>query len=120
MVKIFGRELAAWLALIAAGFGILTSFGFNVDNHVQGVVTAIVVFVFAVVAAVALHDGIIALATGIATAGFSLLAAFGLEWPADKQAYLIGAVTVILGFFVRTQATAPVPPVVSPSGKLVV
>lgn len=119
MVKIFNRELPVWLALIAAVIGVLTSFGINVDSHVQGVITAVVVFVFAVVAAVALHDGIIALVTGIATAAFSLLAAFGLNWPADKQGYLIGAITVILGFFVRTQATAPVPAAVSPAGKLV-
>jgi hypothetical protein len=120
MVKIFGRELAAWLALIAAVIGVLTAFGFNVDSHVQGWVTAGVVFVFAVAAAVALHDGIIALVTGVTTALFSLFAAFGLEWPADKQAYVVGLITVILGFFVRTQATAPVGAEASPSGKLVV
>jgi uncharacterized membrane protein len=120
MTKIFGRELAVWLAFIAAVIGVLTSFGINVDPHVQGWITAVVVFVFAVVAAVALHDGIIALATGVVTAAFSLFAAFGLEWPAEKQGYILGALTVILGFFVRTQATSSVPATASPAGKLVV
>jgi hypothetical protein len=119
-VKIFGRELAVWLATLAAVFQVATSFGFNVSGHTQGIVTAVVVFVFAVAVAVHSGDGIIALVTGVVTALFSLFAAFGLNWTADQQGYLIGAITVVLGFFVRTQVTSPVPPAVSPPGKLVV
>ncbi len=119
MVKILGRELAVWLATIAAVFQVVTSFGFDVNGHVQGIVTAVVVFVFAVVLAVQAHDGIIALATGVATALFSLFAAFGLEWPAEKQGFVIAALTAVLGFFVRTQVTSPIPADASPAGKLV-
>lgn len=119
MVKIFGRELAVWLAVIAAVFQVVTSYGLDLDGHVQGIVTAVVVFVFAVATAIAAHDGIIALATGIATALFSLFAAFGLEMPAEKQTLWLGLITIGLGFFVRTQVGAPVGPEASPKGKLV-
>lgn len=119
MVKIFGRELATWLALIAGVFQVVTSYGFDVSGHVQGIATAVVVFVFAVAVAVQAHDGIIALVTGVATALFSLFAAFGLDMPADKQALWLGTIGLVLGFFVRTQVTSPVPATASPAGKLV-
>lgn len=120
MVKIFGRELAVWLAVVAAVFQVVTSYGLDVSGHVQGVVTAVVVFAFAVVAAVQVHDGIIALVTGIATAAFSLFAAFGLDMPADRQTLWLGAATLLLNFFVvRPSVTSPVPASVSPAGKLI-
>jgi hypothetical protein len=120
MVKIFGRELAVWLATIAAVFQVVTSFGFDVDGHVQGIVTAVVVFVFAVVVAVRSGDGIIAMATGVVTALFSLFAAFNLEWSPERQGYVIGALTLILGFWVRDRVVSPTPAAVSPPNKLVV
>lgn len=119
VVKLFGRELAVWLATIAAVFQVVTSYGFDVNGHVQGIITAVVVFVFAILVAIHAHDGIIALVTGIATALFSLFAAFGLDMPADKQGFILGAITMVLGFFVRTQVTSPVSASVSPSGKIV-
>lgn len=119
MVKIFGRDQVAWLAVVAAVFGVVTSYGFDLSGHVQGIVTAVVLFVFAVANAVHVHDGIVALVTGIATALFALFAAFNLDWTAGHQAYILGVLTVVAGFFVRTQVTAPVPASVSPAGKLV-
>jgi hypothetical protein len=121
MVKIFGRELAVWLAAIAAVFQVVTSYGFDVNGHVQGIVTAVVIFVFAVAVAVAAHDGIIALATGVITALFSLFAAFNLDMSAQQQGFWVNAVTLLLAFFVvRPNVGAPIGPEVSPSGKLVV
>lgn len=118
-MKIFGRELAVWLGVIAAVFQVVTSFGLDLDGHWQGIVTAGVVFVFAVVTAIRSGDGIIAMATGVVTALFSLFAAFNLEWSPERQGYIIGAITVILSFWVRDRVTSPVPASVSPPGKLV-
>ena len=118
-VKLFGRELAVWLAAIAAVFQVVTSDGFDVDGQVQGIVTAVIVFAFAVVVAVRSGDGLIALVTGIITALFSLFAAFNLDWSPERQGYIIGAVTLILGFWVRDRVISPVGPEVSPPGKLV-
>lgn len=118
-MKIFGRELAVWLATVAAIFQVVTSFGLDLDGHWQGIVTAVIVFVFAVVVAIRSGDGIIAMATGVVTALFSLFAAFNLEWSPERQGYIIGAITLILGFWVRDRVTSPVPASVSPPGKLV-
>lgn len=119
MVKILGRDQVAWLALVAAVFGVVTSYGFDVSGHVQGISVAVVLFVFAVANAIHVHDGIIALVTGLATALFSLFAAFNLDWTANHQTVILGLLTLVAGFFVRTQVTSPVPASVSPAGKLV-
>jgi hypothetical protein len=119
MGKIFGRDQVAWLAAIAAVFQVVTGYGFDVSGHTQGIVTAVVVFVFAVWNAIHVHDGVIALVTGVMTALFSLFAAFNLDWTTGKQVFWIAAVTAVLGLFVRTQVTSPVPASVSPAGKLV-
>jgi hypothetical protein len=120
VVKIFGRELTVWLAMIASVFQVVTSYGLDVSGRAQGIATAIVVFAFAVVTAVAAHDGIIALATGVITALFSLFAAFGLDMSAQQQGFWVNAVTMVLAMFVvRPAVTSPVGPEVSPSGKLV-
>lgn len=120
MVKIFGRELAVWLATIASVFQVVTAYGFDRSGHVQGIVTAVVVFLFAVVTAIAAHDGIVALATGVFQALVSLFFAFGLEMSATDQALWVNAITAALSFFlVRPNVGAPVGPEVSPKGKLV-
>jgi uncharacterized membrane protein len=119
-MKILDREISAWLAVVAAVFQVVTSYGFDVDGELQGMITAGVVFVFAVAVAIKAGDGIIALVTGIAVALSSLFAAFGLNWSAETQTLWVGLATVIVGLFVRTQVVAPVGPDVSPPGKLVV
>lgn len=120
MVKIFGREIAFWLATIASVFQVVTAYGFDQDRKFQGIATAIVVFAFAVITAIAAHDGIIALVTGIFGAGVSLFTAFGLNMSADHQALWVNAITAVLAVFVvRPNVTAPVGPEVSPAGKLV-
>lgn len=119
MVKIFGRDQVAWLALVAAVFQVVTGYGLDVSGKWQGGITAVVIFVFAVANAVHVHDGIIALVTGIATALFALFAAFNLHWTVGHQVEILGLLTVLGAFFVRTQVTSPVPAAVSPAGKLV-
>ena len=120
MVKIFGREMTAWLAVIAGAFQVVTAYGFDVNGHVQGIATAAVVFVFGVYTAWQAHDGIVALATSVFTAGTALFAAFGLNMSADHQALWVNGITLVLAFFfVRPNVTPPVGPEVSPAGKLV-
>lgn len=119
MFKLWGREQVVWLAIVAAVAQVLMSYGFDVSGTFQGIVTAIIVFVFAVGNAVRVHDGVIALATGILTALFSLFTALNLDWTAGHQTYIVGAVSLVLAFFTRQTVTNPVPASVSPAGKLV-
>jgi UDP-N-acetylmuramyl pentapeptide phosphotransferase/UDP-N-acetylglucosamine-1-phosphate transferase len=99
--------------------GVITGFGVDVDPHVQGYITAVIVFVFGVYNAVKLHDGLNALVSHVALALFSLFAALGLDWSSEKQAAIIGALALVTGFVTRQLVVNPVPANVSPAGKLV-
>jgi UDP-N-acetylmuramyl pentapeptide phosphotransferase/UDP-N-acetylglucosamine-1-phosphate transferase len=118
MFRLFGREQVVWLALIAAVAQVATSYGLDVSGKAQGIVTAVVVFVFAVGNAVRMHDGIIALATGVVNALFSLFAALNLHWTTGHQTVIVGALTLLLGFFTRQVVGNPIPAKVSPAGRL--
>lgn len=120
MTRIFGREQALWLGLVAGVVGVLTGFGVQVDPHVQGGITAVIVFVFGVYNAIKLHDGLNALVSHIALALFALLAAFGLNWSDHKQALILGGLALAVGFVTRQLSTNPIPATVSPAGRLVV
>jgi hypothetical protein len=119
VTKIWGREQAMWLGLVAGVVGVLTGFGVDVSAHTQGIVTAAVVFVFGVYDAVKLHDGLNALVSHITLAAFSLFSAFGLDWSNEKQAVILGSLALVTGFVTRQLSTNPIPASVSPAGKLV-
>jgi hypothetical protein len=119
MFKLFGREQVIYLAVIAGVAQVLMSYGFDVSRTFQAVATAIIVFVFAVGNAVRMHDGAVALATGVLNAAFALFAGLGLDWSTGHQAYIVGAVTAGLGLFTRQQVTNPIPATISPANKLV-
>jgi len=119
VTKIFGRDLPMWLGLVAGVVGVLMGFGVEVSPHVQGGVTAAIVFVFGVYNAIRLHDGLNSLVSHVSLALFSLLAAFGLNWDDHKQALILGSLALVTGFITRQLSTSPVPASVSPAGKLV-
>jgi hypothetical protein len=110
MIKIFGREPALWLALIAGVVQSLTAFGVNVSPGVQTAVNAVAAGVVAVILAVVLKSGAIAAALmQLAAGGMALVVGLGLNWGADRQSIVMSAVAVLISFFTRTQVTAPVP-----------
>jgi hypothetical protein len=118
-MKLFGREPAFWLALLASLLQALTAFGLDVDGQLQAIITAIVTAVFGIITAVMVGDGIIAAATGLAQAFISLFLYFGLDWSAEDQTKVLAFLTLALGLWVRDKVTAPRPATVSPPGKLV-
>lgn len=118
-MKLFGREQAVWLQMVAAVFTVLMGYGVDMDGRVQGLITAAVVFVFSVVTAVRNGDGIVAMATGIAVALFALFAAFGWDWSQEHQANVLSLIVVAGGFVMRQLTVSPTPATVSPPGKLV-
>lgn len=107
-MKLFGREPAVWLALIAAIVMGVSTFIWNLTPDQQGTINALAVAVFGVATAVSVHQGALA----AVTAGFKTLIAlgisFGLKLTADQQLVVMTIVTAAGAFFVRTQATPKV------------
>ena len=119
MGKIYGREPATWLALVAAVWGVLSAFGIDFSAETQSVVTAALAAVLGIVVAIQVHDGILPALNGLVVAAVSLVSHFALHWSAEEQATKVGALTLLIAWFVtRPNVTAPVPASVSPAGKL--
>lgn len=120
MFQLFHREQVVYLGVIAGVAQVLVAYNVDVSGVFQGVATAIVVFVFAVGNAIKVHDGAIALATGLFNAAVALVAAFGLDMSPTHQSLWVGLATVLIAAFTRQQVVNPVPAAISPAGRLVV
>lgn len=119
MGKIYGREPAVWMALVAAVWGVLSAFGIGFSDQTQSVVTAAIAAVLGFVVAVQVGDGLLAALNGLVVAAVSLVSHFALHWSAEEQAAKVGALTLLIAWFVtRPNVDAPAPATVSPPGKL--
>jgi len=107
--KIFGREPVLWLALVEIAIKALCALVLHLSPDQQAVVNAAVVAAAGVVVAVSTHDGVSGAILGLVQAILALGAGFGLHWSADQQAMVMSLASALVGAFVRTQVTAPVP-----------
>jgi len=111
-MKWFQREPAAWAALAGVVVMVVGRFaGWSPDA--QGAVNAVALAVLGVITAVVVGtrgDGLLALIVGLAKAALAALLAFKVHVSADDQVLIMTAVTMLGGFFLRTQLTAPVGP----------
>jgi hypothetical protein len=110
MPKIFGREPALVLALIAILVKTGAAFGLNVSTDQQAVINAAAAAIAGLAVAVIAHDGISAALLGAVQAVIALAVGFGLHWSADQQAVVMSLAAAIAAMFVRTQVTATIPP----------
>lgn len=108
-MKIFGREPAAFTALIAVGIKLLAAFGVGLSSDQQAVLNAVAAAAVGLTVAVMAHDALAAPLYGLAQALLALAVGFGLHWSADQQAVVLSFVQLAIGMFVRTQVTARVP-----------
>jgi hypothetical protein len=109
-VKIFGREPAVWLALIAAALKLVGAFWVGLGPDQQAWINAVLAAAMGLAIAFIVHDGVVAAVLGLAQAILSLAVGYGLDWSADQQAVVMAFVTMVAGAFDRTQVTAPVGP----------
>jgi hypothetical protein len=107
-IRVFGREPAAWLSLVAVAVKLLAAFGLDVTADQQATINALAAAVMGVLIAALVHDGVGAAIIGFAQAALALAVGFGLDWSADRQAVVMAAATVVVGMWDRTQVTAPV------------
>jgi hypothetical protein len=108
-MKVFGREPAAWLGLVAVIVKLVAAFGLDVSADQQAAINGIAAAAMGVLVAAFVHDGLGAAIIGLAQAALALGLGYGLDWTADRQAVVMAAVTVVVAMWDRTQVTAPIP-----------
>ncbi|MFC4035707.1 hypothetical protein ACFO3J_30180 [Streptomyces polygonati] len=116
-MKIFGREPALWVALVAIIVKLSTAFGLDLTNDQQAVINAVAAALTGLIVAISVHDGIGAAVIGLVQAGLSLAVGFGLHWSPEQQATVLSLASAIVAMWTRTQVTAKVPatPVIPPA-----
>lgn len=113
-VKIFGREPAAWIGLIEGILVFLLAFGLGIDQSTFGPIMAVVVALGGAYTAWATKDTMLGAVLGLAKALLVLMAVYGLTLTDQQTAAIMGIVSLVVGFWQRTQTT-PVHDPVSPS-----
>ena len=103
---VFGREPAAWTALISAVLVLLTTFGFNISTDVQGVIMAAVNAVLGLIVVIAVKESVYPALVAVVQTALPLMVAFGLNLTEQQQGAILAVSTITLGFvFTRPQVT---------------
>lgn len=110
-MKIFGREPALILALVAAAVALFSATVFDLSIEQQGVLNAVAVAVIGLATAFAVaRDKLAPAILGLVQAVLALALAFGLAISPETQGAAMAFVAALVGAFVRTQVAAPVGP----------
>ncbi len=110
-MKLFGREPAVLLSLIAVIVKLVAAFGVEVSGEQQAVINTVAAAAVGVALAVMASDGIGAALVGFIQAAVALAVGFGLDWSAEQQAVVLSVAAGVVAMWDRTQVTAPVPAV---------
>lgn len=108
-MKLFGREPALILGLVAVVVKVVSAFVVDVTADQQAWINAVAAAAVGLILAVMVHDGVGAAVLGLVQATIALAVGFGLDWSADQQAVVMSLVAAVVAMFDRTQVTAPVP-----------
>lgn len=105
-MKIFGREPAAFIGLISGVLSLLLSLNLlGLTNETVGLIMGVVTAAFGVYTAYVTKDTMLGVIVGFVNATFALVAGYGFELSPDTTAAAIAIVTVLVGFFQRTQTS---------------
>jgi hypothetical protein len=107
-VKVFGREPAIWLAVVAALVYAVDAFVFDLSDGQAALINGAAAAVLGLATAWLTRDGWSAAALGALKALLALALGFGLKLSPDQQAAVLTVAAALVAAFVRTQATAPV------------
>jgi hypothetical protein len=108
-LKIFGRDPAAWLALIAVLVEGGVAWGIDLTDVQQARINAAATLLMGlIVAAVVARDQIIPAAASALGGILQLMVAFGVDVSQEKIATAGAVLTTVLAFWLRTQVTAPI------------
>jgi len=107
--RILGREPAAWSGLIQALLALALSLNlFALTSETVALIMAVVNAAFGVYLAWVTANTMLGVIVGLTEAVFALVAGYGYELSTATTAAAIAVVTVLVGFFQRTQTT-PLP-----------
>lgn len=111
MVKIFGREPAAYVGLIEGllAFALTMNLFHLNDQWVTGIM-AVVVSLFGLYTAYVTKDTLLGPVIGLAKAGFMIAVLLGFSLTVDQTGAVIAVITLVFGFFQRTQTSPAVTP----------
>lgn len=108
-MRIFGREPAVWLGLVAVAVQAAVAWGIHLTETQQANINAAATLLMGLaIAIVAARDQIVPAAAGALGGVLQLLVAFGADLSQEKIATAGAVVTAVLAFWLRTQVTAPV------------
>ena len=103
---VFGREPAAWTALISAALVLLTTFGIGISTDTQGIILAAVNAVLGLIVVITVRESVYPALVAVVQTAVPLVVAFGLHLTEAQQGAVLAVATVTLGFvFTRPQVT---------------
>ncbi|GAA4226138.1 hypothetical protein GCM10022254_10170 [Actinomadura meridiana] len=108
-MKIWGREPAVWLGLVAVVVQTLVAWGVDLSEGQQAGVNAVAsLAVGLAVAVTAAHDRIVPAASGLLVGVLQLAVSFGWDLSQERITTAGALLTAVLAAWLRTQVTAPV------------
>lgn len=111
-MKYFGREPVYILGFIAALLQALSAFGVDLSADTQTLINAVSAAAVGLITAVVLKTGALAaMLVQFAQAVMALCVGLGLDWSADHQSKVMGAIAAFVTLWLRERVTAPVPTV---------
>lgn len=106
---VFGREPAAWTALVSAALVLLTTFGISISTDTQGVIIAAVNAILGLIVVITVRESVYPALVAVVQTTIPLVVAFGLDLTEQQQGAILAVATVTLGFaFTRPQVTPKV------------
>jgi hypothetical protein len=114
--RIFGRDPALILTLVATAIRLLGAFVIDLSDGQQAALNAVATAGLSFVLAKAVRrEGQVPAFLGLVQALLALAIGFGLDLSAENQAVIMSFVGAAAAMFTRTQVQAPVPPSDAPT-----
>lgn len=108
-MKVFGREPAVWLGLVAVGVQFAVAWGVSLSEEQQAGINAVATLAMGLaVAVMSARDQIVPAASGLLVGVLQLAVAFGFDLSQEKITTAGALLTALLALWLRTQVTAPV------------
>lgn len=105
-----GREPAQWIGLFSAAVALFSAIVLPLSIGQQGALIAVATAAFGVAGALAVSaEKAAPLVAGFVQSVLALALAFGLALSPEVQGSVMAFVAAGVGFYLRTQVTAPVP-----------